>query len=125
MPVTPLCHHACMTMVTETQELGDEISRLAGHITAATCRWLLLVGEFDQREGWAEDGIASCAYWLSWRCGIAPGTAREQVRVARRLPSLPQITERFATGELSYAKVRAVTRIATPGTEAQLIGLAL
>ena len=108
-----------------TQELGDEISRVAGNLAAATCRWLLLVAEFDKREGWVDDGIASCAYWLSWRCGVAPGTAREQVRVARRLTVLPVITARFATGELSYAKVRAITRIATPDTEAQLIDFAL
>src|SRR3954471_22808646 len=108
-----------------TQELGDEISRQAGHLTAATCRWLLLVAEFDQREGWADDGIGSCAYWLSWRCGIAPGTAREQVRVARRLTALPRITARFATGELSYAKIRALTRIATPDTQDELIVQAL
>jgi len=118
---SPLAGSSAVT----TQELGDEISRVAGHLAAATCRWLLLVADFDKREGWADDGIASCAYWLSWRCGIAPGTAREQVRVARRLTVLPVITGRFATGELSYAKVRAITRIATPDTEAQLIDFAL
>src|SRR3954454_24188184 len=115
-----------MTVITEQDEkLGDEICTLAAHMTAATCRWLLLIAEFDEREGWAESGIRSCAHWLSWRCGIAGGTARDQVRVARRLGSLPTLISRFETGELSYAKVRALTRIATPATEAKLVELAL
>src|SRR5947209_4689479 len=92
-------------------ELADEICIQAAHMTAATCRWLLLVAEFDRSEGWGQAyGIASCAHWLSWRCGIALGTARDQVRVARRLPGVPLITARFAAGELSYAKVRALVR---------------
>src|SRR5437016_14282793 len=108
-----------------TEDLADEICRQAGHLTAATCRWLLLVGEFDRREGWGDAGITSCAHWLAWRCGIARGTARDQVRVARKLRQLALVTHRFATGELSYAKVRALTRIATPETEARLVELGL
>ena len=120
-----------MTVLTETSteistdELGEQICTLAGHMTAALCRWLVLVAEFDRREGWAVDGIVSCAHWLSWRCGIALGTARDQVRVARKLTDLPLITARFAAGELSYAKVRALVRIATPRSEEALVELAL
>jgi hypothetical protein len=68
--------------------LEDEICELAAHIWAATCRWLCLVAEFDRREGWKESHCVSCAQWLSWRCGLAPGAAREQLRVGRRLPAL-------------------------------------
>src|SRR5439155_7323181 len=71
------------------QRLEDEITELAAHIHAATCRWLCLVAEYDRREGWALWGAKSCAHWLAWTCGIAPGAAREHVRVARRLPELP------------------------------------
>ena len=55
---------------------------------------------------------------------MSSGTAREHVRVARALRDLPVIRARFAAAELSYAKVRALTRIATPATEAGLAGLA-
>src|SRR5680860_496385 len=65
--------------------LEQEIGELAAHIHASTCRWLRLVAELDRREGWAQWGCRSCADWLSLRCGVAPGAAREQVRVARRL----------------------------------------
>ncbi len=106
------------------ESLGDEICELAAHIAAATCRWLLLLAEFDRREGWAEWGLRSCAHWLSWRCSLSLTTAREHVRVARRLDELPLVRETFAAGILSFCKVRALTRVATPETEAQLLMLA-
>jgi hypothetical protein len=104
--------------------LEREITELAAHINAATCRWLSLVGELERREGWAEWGYNSCAHWLSVRCGVAPGTAREQVRVARRLTDLPATRARFARGELSYSQVRALTRVATPEIEDELLSIA-
>jgi uncharacterized protein DUF222 len=90
------------------ERLEREIGELAAHIHAATCRWLLLVAEYDRPEGWKEWGALSCGQWLSWRCGIAPRAAREQVRVARRLAELPLAREAFSRGELSYSKVRAL-----------------
>ena len=68
--------------------------------------------------------MGSCAQWLSWKCQLSSGTAREHVRVARALRDLPVIRARFAAGRLSYAKVRALTRIAAPATEAGLAELA-
>src|SRR6516225_3501271 len=106
------------------ERLEAEICELAGHLAAATCRFLVLVGDFDARRGWASWEMTSCAAWLSWKCQLSSGTAREHVRVARALPGLPVIRARFAAGRLSYAKVRALTRIATPATEAGLAGLA-
>jgi hypothetical protein len=106
-------------------QLEQEICELAGHLAAATCRWLLLVAEFDARGGWAEWGAKSCAHWLSYRCSIGLGAAREHVRVARRLLELPLVSGAFRTGELSYCKVRAITRVATPETEEHLVDLGL
>ncbi len=105
-------------------ELEHEICELAAHLAAATCRWLMLVAEFDRRGGWADWGAKSCAQWLSWRCSIGRVTAREHVRVAKRLVELPLVRERFGTGELTYCKVRAITRVATAETEASLVELA-
>ena len=73
------------------EHLEARICELAGHMAAATCRYLLLVADFDARQGWAQWEVASCAAWLSWKCQVAPGTAREQVRVARALTGLPVI----------------------------------
>ncbi len=106
----------------ELDRLGDQIAELSAHLEAATARLLALIREFDAREGWA-NGFRSCAEWLAWRVGLAPGAAREQVRVARALGTLPALAEALARGELSYAKVRALTRIATPETEARLLAV--
>src|SRR3982074_1735476 len=100
--------------------LGDEIAELSAHLEAATARLLALIREFDTRGGW-NTGFRSCAAWLSWRVGLEPGAARERVRVARALGTLPALAEALARGELSYAKVRAITRVATPETEARLL----
>lgn len=104
--------------------LEREICTQAAEIAAATCRWLLLVAEFDVRDGWAEWGVTSCAHWLSWRCGIGLNAAREHTRVARALTRLSLTREAFAAGEISYSKVRALTRVASDKTEAQLVELA-
>lgn len=98
-----------------------EITELAAHVNAATCRWLLLVAEFDHRMGWATWGAKSCAHWLNWRCGISLGTGRDQVRVAHALEGLPGIRAAFAAGTISYSKVRALVRVATSETEAELL----
>lgn len=106
------------------ERLGGEITELASHIHAATCRWLGLVAEFDRRQGWASWGCRSCAHWISWRCSIEPRAAREHVRVAHRLEELPLIRAAFAEGRLSYSKVRALSRMENVEREADLLSLA-
>jgi 5-methylcytosine-specific restriction endonuclease McrA len=106
----------------ELDGLGDEIAELSAHLDAATARLLALIREFDARGGW-NTGFRSCAEWLGWRVGLDIGAARERVRVARALGTLPFLAAALARGELSYAKVRALTRVATPETEARLVAV--
>jgi hypothetical protein len=108
--------------IAELDRLGDEIAELSAHLDAATARLLALIREFDARGGW-NTGFRSCAAWLAWRVGLDLGAARERVRVARALETLPALAEALARGELSYAKVRALTRVATPETEARLMAV--
>ena len=54
-----------------TERLEAEIKSLSGHLSAALCRWLLLVAEFDRREGWGAWECRSCTHWLSWQCGMS------------------------------------------------------
>jgi hypothetical protein len=103
-------------------ELEDELAGLAAHLYAGTCRWLELVAEVDRRN---ELVGCTCAQWLAWRCGLTPRTAREHVRIARRLSELPLIRGAFARGELSFAKVRALTRLAEPDSERGMLELAV
>ncbi len=109
--------------VAALERLGDEIAELSAHLDAATARLLDLIRDFDAREGWS-NGFRSCADWLSWRVGLDKGAARERVRVARALGTLPRLAEALARGEISYSKVRAVTRVATPETEERLLKVA-
>jgi 5-methylcytosine-specific restriction endonuclease McrA len=111
-----------MEIGAEVDRLGDEIAELSAHLDAATARLLELIREFDARGGW-NAGFRSCAHWLSWRVGMDLGAARERVRVARALGSLPRLAEALSRGELSYAKVRALTRVATPETEERLLAV--
>ena len=109
--------------VATLKRLGDEIAELSAHLDAATARLLDLIREFDAQEGWG-NGFRSCADWLSWRVGLDKGAARERVRVARALGTLPRLARAFAGGEISYSKIRALTRVAAPETEEALLRIA-
>src|ERR1700731_5275470 len=107
------------------EELEAQITELAGQLNAANYRWLALIAEFDRRQGWADGKLPSCAHWLNFKCGLNLGAAREKVRVAHALIGLPKIAASMARGELSYSKVRAVSRVACPATEEALLMIAL
>lgn len=109
----------------EMDALGARICAGAGHLAAAMSVWLGQVEEFDRRGGWVVDGVRSCAHWLSWKCGIGLGAAREHVRVARALAQFPLIRDQLAAGRLSYSNVRALVRVATAATENFLVDVAL
>ena len=106
----------------EAERLGNDIAELAARIHAATYELLVMIRAFDQREGWS--GFKSCAHWLNWRTGLALGAAREKVRVARALGDLPLLSDAMQRGRISYSKVRALTRVATPANERRLLGFA-
>jgi Domain of unknown function (DUF222) len=107
-----------------TERLEHEITELAAHLNAGCCRWLELVAEFDRRGVWADCGCRSAAEWVAWQCALTTRSAREHVRVARCLAELPLIHQQFASGALSYSKVRALTRVAGPDNQSDLIELA-
>ena len=106
-------------------DLEEEIISLAQHMNQDEYRFLVMVREFDIRQGWRAYQFNNCAEWLNMKCGISPGTAREKVRVALALLDLPQCSEGFAKGDLSYSKVRAMTRAANVFNEATLVDYAL
>jgi hypothetical protein len=95
-------------------ELEERLCVLAGTLAATESEFLLLVAELDHRGLWGRPGLRSAAHWLSWRLGMSLGAARERVRVGHALRQLPAIATAFGDGQLSYCKVRALTRVATP-----------
>ena len=104
----------------EVDALGERIAELSARLQAATFHLLSMIREFDERSGWS-CGFRSCAHWLNWRTGIDLGAAREKVRVAHTLAALPVLSAAMARGEVSFSKVRALTRVATPENEAELL----
>jgi hypothetical protein len=105
--------------------LARQIGELSLRIDIAKHSLLTHLRTFDAHEGWGGMGFISTAAWLSWWIHIGPGAAREHVRVARALGELRLIDAAFANGKLSYAKVRAITRVATPETEQNFIDVAM
>ncbi|MGB5674667.1 MAG: DUF222 domain-containing protein [Gemmatimonadota bacterium] len=106
------------------EALEEEIVFLAAHIHAADHRFLTLVAEYDRLRGWEVAGHRSCAHWLAFRTGYSLGAARERVRAARALADLPVTSAAMSRGELSFCAVRALTRVATPENESDLLDLA-
>jgi hypothetical protein len=109
---------------TEAEQLGDQITELCSYLYAAESRLLTLIREFDEKECWADLGFFTCAHWLNFKCGIGMNAAREKVRVAHALAHLPKIDKGLSKGELSYSKVRAMTRIADETNEDYLMMIA-
>ena len=105
------------------EQLGEAIAELSARIQAATYELLVLIREFDAGAGW-NTGFCSCAHWLNWRTGLDLGAAREKVRVARALGDLPLLSDAMQRGQLSYSKVRALTRVATADNERRLLDFA-
>ena len=108
----------------DLEDLEEEIVVLAAHLHAGDHRLLVLVAEFDRRRGWELGGHRTCAHWLAFRTGIDLGACRERMRAARALVDLPETSASMSRGELSFAAVRALTRVATPENEADLLELA-
>jgi len=106
-------------------DLDRAIVTLAARINAASHELLVLIRRFDERGGWLRWGFQNCADWLHWRCDLSLSAAREKVRVAQALNTLPVIAMAFAKGELSYSKVRALTRVAGRDNEDSLVDFAL
>ena len=111
--------------LTPIEDLDRNILNLCSRINVATYELLVLVREFDERGGFLQWGLQNCAEWLAWRCDLSMTTAREKVRVAHALKTLPFIAYAFSTGELAYAKVRNLTRVAHRDNEKDLLEFAL
>jgi hypothetical protein len=109
-----------------TEQLEAETCTLAAQIAAASCRFLMLISELERREAWRSWGCRSLAHWLSWQCGLGLVAARDHVRAATALREMPQVRDAFGRGELSYSKVRALTRVTgmTEHAERELLDFA-
>ena len=97
--------------------LDQKVRELSAHIHAATCELISLIIAFEKTGAWNDNTLRSFAHWLTVCCGFGLGTARELVRVGQALGGMPAIRAAFASGELSFDKVRLITEVATAEDE--------
>ncbi len=105
--------------------LAEQVRSAARTWAHGQYRLVVLAADFADSIEWVLDGSPSAAHWLAHAVDVETCTAREWIRVGRKLQRLPLISAAFESGEISYSKVRAITRLTTPQNEAQLLGLAL
>ena len=101
-------------------KLFDEARLLIQQESALQYRLAAVLRELDARDHFDGKPVR-LARWLHDNFGLTFGAAREKVRTARALGNLPLIDGAFRDGELSFSKVRALTRVATPDNEADLL----
>ena len=109
----------------EIEELDAAIGKLTRQMNACNYQLMVMLREFDERGGWLKWSFTNCISWLCWRCDLSANAARDKMRVAHALKTLPAMSKSFESGALSYSKVRSLTRIATVKTEDELIDMAL
>ena len=114
---------AAQPAATRAEDLAAEITELSAYLYAATYRLLVLIHEFDRNNCWECLGMASCAHWLNFKCGIGIHADRKKVRVVNALADLPTMSESFKRGQLSYSKVHSMTRITNDENEDCLLGI--
>lgn len=78
------------------------------------------VAEFDRGEGWRGDGAISMIAWVTAQCRVSTSTARQWVRSATNLESLPCLAEGLESGELSLDLVEPLAEVASPSSDAAL-----
>ncbi|MFV1991744.1 MAG: DUF222 domain-containing protein, partial [Acidimicrobiales bacterium] len=105
--------------------LEDQLTLVAANIASATAMWLGWLAIFDRRDGYVSWGCRSTAHWLNWKCAMSSSTAHEHVRVALALETLPATRTAFGEGRLTYSKVRAISRVATVDSDAELCRLGM
>lgn len=95
------------------EELVADIQRNISCIAYCHARVIALIDEADRRGLWAQwIGVTSLPQWVMHIASVSMHTAREYVRVMTALREMPKVKEGLAEGNVSFSKVREVTRLA-------------
>jgi hypothetical protein len=118
-----------VTLSHEADEFGDLVEglpredvhrralaarRMHARAQRALSFWLL---EIEKRRLYREFGCSSVFQYAELHLELAPHTIAEYLRTAREMERLPLLAEACARGDLSTAKLREISRVATPETE--------
>lgn len=112
-------------MTMKSSPLSQVLRTLTAGLTQTHFQLVVAAADFADSDEWARDGSPTPAHWLAAVADAETCTAREWVRVGRALRSLHASADAFASGRLSYAKVRVLTRFANADNEAELLQLPL
>ena len=111
---------------------GDASAKVGQRLRTVIATWghcqvriIELVAEFADGVEWVLDGSPTAAAWIADVAGVEACTAREWIRIGRKLRDLPRISAAFADGNISYSKVRTLSRVATPDDETELLDIAM
>lgn len=104
--------------------LSAELAEVIGLWAHSQHRIVVLAARFAASPEWILAGAPTAAHWLAAEADVEISTAREWLRIGRRLADLPLISAAFGDGRLSYSKVRTLTRLATTENEAELLPIA-
>lgn len=111
-------------MVVAMSSLRVELVDLGARFSRGQRELVRIAAALDDSGEWALDGAKTCALWIADALDIEVCTAREWLRIGHALTDLPLTDAAFASGELSYSKIRAVTRLAEPESEAEIVEIA-
>ncbi len=109
---------------TTTTPLADRLRNTAQIWARSQHELVCLAAEFADSGEWLVAGASSAAAWLAEVADVEACTTRVWVRVGRCLRTLHASADAFANGELSYSKIRTLTRVATVENESELAALA-
>ena len=111
-------------MTTTLSPLATKLRETAGVWARSQYELVILAAEFADSGEWVLDGAPTAASWLSDIADVETCTTREWIRIGRCLAVLHASAAAFEAGELSYSKIRTLTRVATVENEAELVALA-
>ncbi len=92
--------------------MGDDLAALRRHINGCEAEFIRRLRRFDDGQGFVGTGTFGAKQWLGYECKLSPSVASDRVAMSRQLPALPQTSEAFADGDISYQHAAMIARTA-------------
>lgn len=102
-------------------DLGERLDDLFGLRAALDGYIVQLLGEAERRQTYRDDGATSAAAWIAERFELSKASARALVHVAQKAWDVPQLVTALQNGEISFDKLRVISDVATPESEARFL----
>ena len=100
----------------DDDSLSDAVlamQRLRGRLDAAEAR---VLSRWDAQGAWRASGAKTGSAWLAWKQRVPIQVARQRMRHARALRTLPAVEEAWAAGDIDRSHVTTLLGVRTPRT---------